>query len=694
MFVKQLRSIMSFFACAFLAGGVIVGHGLSMNQKTEILWDNWGVPHIFAKDTQGLFRAFGWAQMHSHGNLILRMYGQARGRAAEYWGETYLDSDRWVRTVGIPDRARKWYQAQSPQFRKDLDAFAAGINAYAGAHPDRIGNDVKQVLPVDAVDVLAHCHRVIHFTFVANQGSVGRARYWSENGSNAWAIAPSRSASGKAMLLANPHLPWSDLFLFYEAQLSAPGVNSYGATLVGFPVQGIAFNDHLGWTHTVNTYDGQDLYGLSLSEGGYRYDGKVNRFEEETQSLKVKQRDGSLREEQLVIKRSVHGPVVAEKKDRAVALRVAGLDQPGLLEQWWDMARAKSLAEFETALKRMQLPMFNVIYADRAGHIMYLFNGLVPRRQKGDWSYWEGVVPGDTSATLWTAVHPYADLPKLIDPRIGWVQNANDPPWTSTIPMSLDPAKYPPYMAPRFMHFRAQRSARMLIEDERISFDEMVTYKHSTRMELADRLLDDLIPAARSHGGDLARQAADVLEAWDRTADSNSKGAVLFSFFAQAIRYDPRAFATPWSEKNPLSTPDGLADPKAAVSALEAAAKRAQSTFGSLDVTWGQVYRLRYGKSDLPGNGGTGELGIFRVVGYAPVRDGKFQSAGGDSFVAAVEFSNPIRAKVLLTYGNATQPESPHVGDQLELFAKKELRPVWRTRAEIKAHAKNRDFIE
>jgi acyl-homoserine-lactone acylase len=595
--------------------------------------------------------------------------------------------------VGIPNRARRWYQAQSPQFRKNLDAFAAGINAYGAAHPDRIGADVKQVLPVDAIDVLAHCHRVIHFTFVANQGSLARARYWSENGSNAWAISPSRSASGRAMLLANPHLPWSDLFLFYEAQLTAPGVNSYGATLVGFPVQGIAFNDHLAWTHTVNTYDGEDLYGLSLAEGGYRYDGKVSQFEQETQSLKVKQSDGSLREEKLIIKRSVHGPVVAEKKDRAVALRVAGLDRPGMLEEWWEMARAKNLREFETALKRMQLPMFNVIYADREGHIMYLFNGLVPRRQKGDWSYWEGVVPGDSSTTLWTDLHAYAELPRLIDPRIGWVQNANDPPWTSTIPMSLDPTEYPAYMAPRFMHFRAQRSARMLIEDERISFDELVAYKHSTRMELADRILDDLIPAARAQGGDIVRQAADVLEAWDRMAEGNSKGAVLFALLAQGMRID-RAFKTPWSEKDPMTTPDGLADPKAAVSALEAAAKRVQSTFGSLDVTWGQVFRLRYGKSDLPGNGATGEFGVFRVVGYAPAQDGRFRALGGDSYVAAVEFSTPIRARVLLSYGNASQPESPHVGDQLELFSKKELRPAWRTRTEIEAHMKTRESLD
>ena len=173
----------------------------------------------------------------------------------------------------------------------------------------------------------------------------------SKAGSNGWAIAPSRSASGNAMLLANPHLLWSDLFLWYEAQITAPGIDAYGATLVGIPVLAIAFNDNLGWTHTVNTHDGWDAYQLELADDGYRFDGKVRPFETKTVSLKIKQNDGTLQEQPLVVKSSVHGPVVSEKDDKATALRVVGLDQPGVLEQWWDMARSQNLAEFENALQ-------------------------------------------------------------------------------------------------------------------------------------------------------------------------------------------------------------------------------------------------------------------------------------------------------------------------------------------------------
>ena len=113
-----LGLLLALFAGACSSGSPVL-------RRKEILWDTYGVPHIFAKDAEGLFRAFGWAQMQSHGNLILRLYGRARGRAAEYWGAEELESDRWVRTMGIPERARRWYQAQNPAFRANLDAFVS-----------------------------------------------------------------------------------------------------------------------------------------------------------------------------------------------------------------------------------------------------------------------------------------------------------------------------------------------------------------------------------------------------------------------------------------------------------------------------------------------------------------------------------------------------------------------------------------
>ena len=328
-------------------------------------------------------------------------------------------------------------------------------------------------------------------------------------------------------------------------------------------------------------------------------------FDVETQTIKVKQRDGTTREEPLVIKRSIHGPVVAEKTGKAVALRIVGLDQPHIGDQYWDMARATSLAEFEAAVRRLQNPFYTVMYADRAGRIMHLFGGRTPVRPAGSYD-WSGIVPGESSATLWTTTHAYNELPRVVDPASGWLQNANDPPWTTTFPPAIDANAYPRYMAPRFMHFRAQRSARMLAEDDRVTFDEAVAYKHSTRMELADRVLDDLLPAAKQAGGAAARAAA-ILDAWDRSADASSRGAVLFERFnSELTKASGRSgpFSVKWSERDPRTTPDGFADPAAAVAALERAAASLEKEGLALDVPWGDVYRLRRAGVDLPGNGG------------------------------------------------------------------------------------------
>jgi acyl-homoserine-lactone acylase len=630
--------------------------------------------------------------MESHGNLLLKLYGQARGRAAEYWGERHLNEDRYVRTMGIPARAAEWYQAQDPAFKTNLDAFADGVNRYAREHADQLADSLEVVLPITATDVLAHAQRVIHFTFVHGQNRIFEM---IAPASNMWAIAPSRSASGHAMLLANPHLPWADFMLFYESQWEGPGVNIYGATLVGFPVPAIAFNDKLGWSHTVNTYDGTDLYRLTPVAGGYRWDGGVKPFESNSEIIKVKTPSG-LREDTLVVRRSVHGPIVKDSAGVVLAARVAGLDQPGMLAQWWAMGRSQDLTQFEAALRTLQVPMFNVMYADQAGHILYTFGGRVPVRSCCDAAYWAGVVPGDSSGNLWTTTLGYDQLPRLLDPATGWLQNTNDPPWTSTVPLLLDPAKFPAWLSPVGMHFRAQRSVRMLVKDSSITFDELVAYKHSTRMELADRVLDELVAAAKASGRPLAARAAQVLSVWDRQAQAESRGAVLFSFWIQAVIGRGRSpFAVEWRPDSVLTTPHGLADPKAAVAALEVAAAMVEQRYGALDVPWGEVMRIRYAGIDQPGNGAPGDpVGVFRVAQFIPASDGKFRVVHGDTYYAAIEFGPTVRAKVLLSYGNSTQPGSPHMGDQIALFVKQEMRDAWRTKSAVAANLELRETLK
>jgi acyl-homoserine-lactone acylase len=677
----------------------------------EILWDEWGTPHIFADDVESLFRAFGWAQMHSHGNLLLRLLAQARGVAAEYGGQDFVPSDRAVRVMGMHDVGRNWYVAQTPAFRANVDAFAAGVNEYAAAHPEALKDTFKPVLPVTGIDVMAHVARDM-FLFVAGAGGCeaalpGGGLYEAfPFGSNAWAIGPSRSQSGNALLLANPHLAWSGEQTFYEAQLVAPGYDVYGTTLVGIPVIAIGFNENLGWTHTVNTIDACDLYELTVTADGYLLDGEERAFDSRTDTLRVRAADGTVSEQALPLRRSVHGPVV-EKDGQTLAIRIASVGQTltaGLVEQWWEMGRARTLGEFQAALRRNQLPMFNVIYADRDQHVMAVFAGQVPLRPASHTGSWLGVVPGDSAATLWSDVHPFDDLPQVTDPPGGFVQNSNSPPWSYTLPLvpALDPDAFPPYVSPRFIGWRERRGLRMLLEHPALGLEEMARLKYSTHFELADAVLPELLAAARASGNGMARQAADVLAAWDRQAEPESRGVLLFLAWVVALNPSDQGtlsdvFRVPSDPADPLHTPRGLADPGAAVQALEAAAMQVQALYGRLDVPWGEVGRLARGAIDLPANGFLGDpFGVFRVLFFPPphlLMGGPAPAVGGDTFIAAVEFSTPLRARVLMTYGNSTQPDSPHFGDQLPLSARGELRPAWRTRAEIEAHLAMRTVI-
>lgn len=670
------------------------------DRGVEILWDRYGVAHVYAKDTAGMFYGYGYAQMQSHANLVLKLYGESRGRGAEYWGPKALELDRWVLTNGVPERGQAWYQQQTPEFRSYLDAFAQGMNEFARRHPDQIAADRKAILPITGADPLIHVHRIVHFSYMSSQARVltaatGHPPALSGIGSNAWAVAPQHSTSGKTMVLMNPHLPWADWYTYYEAHLNGPGMNLYGASQIGFPVLRFVFSDYLAFTQTVNSIDGSDLYKITPVEGGYKFDNAVKPFTRETKIIKVK----GAADEKLVVRSTLHGPIVWDKDGLVLAQRTVALDRPFLLEQYWKMAVARNFGEYEAQLKRLQVPTFNITYGDRDGHVMYLFNGTLPKRAQGDLAYWAGTVPGDTSSTLWTETHTYDELPKVIDPPTGWVQNTNDPPWTSTYPLALDPAKFPAYTAARDYSFRTSSSIRMLTSQPKLSFDEVVARKYSTRLEFADRVLDDLVAAAK-RGSELSQKAGAVLAAWDRQTESNSRGALLFEAWAKRFAgptyTNKRNFAIPQKFTEPLTTPHGIRDLPAAVKMLDEAAAETEKSYGALDAPWGDFRRLTRGKTDLPGNGASGGLGAFRVLQFAgPAAPAISKPAAmmGDTFVCIVEFAKPIRAQVLTSYGNSSQPGSPHADDQLPLVSAKKMRTVWRTRKEVLANLESRDKL-
>lgn len=687
-------------AAALMTGGTAVSakpvaHHAAPQTGTQILWDSFGVPHIYAKTEAGGFYGFGYAQAQAHGDILLHMLGEARARAAEYWGEKFAAQDRWLVANDVPARSATWYAQQTPQMRVDLDAFAAGINAYAVAHPDRIAPEVKQVLPISGVDIMAHAHRLMNYVYIASdQRVLVNPATNNAGGSNAWAVAPSRSASGHAMLLANPHLPWAPgILTYFEAQITAPGLSIYGATQVGLPVLRFGFNDHLGFTNTVNTIQGYTSYKLALADGGYVFDGKTLPFTTQQKSFKVRQADGTLKTEIFTQRYAVQGPVFDLPGGKeTIALKVAGLDRPGVLQQYLDMGKAQDWAHFEKALRTVQAPMFNIVYADRAGHILYLDNGILPvHKQGGSYADWVKPVAGDTSATLWKDVHGYDDLPKVFDPASGFVQNANDPPWLATYPRVLDPSKWPSYIAATGpMSQRAQMSVKLLSQTPKLSFDDFVARKLTTRSLMADRMLPDLLAAAKDSTDPDVQAAVAVLSAWDHQDNAESRGALLFEtwagLFSPANFTSQANYAVKWTLNDPLETPRGLKDPAAAVVMLKQAVAKTKQLYVAIDRPFGEVSRFHLGAVNLPGNGGYGNTGIFRTITWGPMKNGERTPAHGETWVSMVEFSTPMKAVGMMSYGNSSQPNSPHNADQLQFLTSKSFRTLWLTRKDVEVH--------
>jgi acyl-homoserine-lactone acylase len=208
------------------------------------------------------------------------------------------------------------------------------------------------------------------------------------------------------------------------------------------------------------------------------------------------------------------------------------------------------------------------------------------------------------------------------------------------------------------------------------------------KMVLADQVKDDLIDIAKQSNPDEEMlQVIDHLEQWDNTVAADSRGGVLFERWAMEYVMEvgsQELYAIPWSFDDPMNTPDGLAFPDKALASLTKAISLCNEKYGTWDLTWGEVHRLRHGDLDLPVGGGTGGLGCFRVLWFTDDEDGKQKIRGGDGWVFAVEFSKPIKAYSILAYGQSAKKDSPHHADQAEMFARNQMKKVAFTEREIR----------
>lgn len=669
-----------------------------MAHSATIYRDAYGVPHVFGPTDAACVFGYAYAQAEDNFWQIEDNYLRALGRASEVHGEESFADDLVARAFQFGNLAAAEYQRAPAPMRRLYEAFAAGLNYYLDRNPEVKPRVLTRFEPWHA---LAFAFYEVYKIFVIEAtgldlGRIGtlarNANRVSAVGSNAWAIGPQKSATGHALLLINPHVFFFGPTQFYEAHLhSDEGWNISGASSYGLPFPVLGHNEHLGWSHTVNYPGIVTFYTEKFDEPkdalAYRYGDGYRSAVQWTEVIRVKTASG-LESKPVRLRRTHHGPVLTSKNGQAMSIRLARLEDGGLLEEWYAMGKSRSLAEFKAAMSRLSLPMFNTVYADREGNIFYVYNAAVPRRSTK--FLWALPVDGSNPQTEWQGYHQFAELPQLLNPQTGFVQNCNSTPFLTTTAGNPEKGSYPNYMTLDQDSARAQMSRRILSAKEKFTFDEWSRAVFDSTVLVAERAIPRILEEWEQlkqqdavRAGKLEPVVAE-LKSWDHASTVESRAMTLFERWTEVLADMRQA-----KDEAPLIR----------VRALERTVADLNRDFGTWRVAWGEVNRLQRvhtsgdepfsdARPSLPVAGGPDWLGtIFNFQNRPEPGQKRRYGFLGDSYVSVVEFGSQVEARSLLVFGESADPRSPHYLDQAELYSQGRLKPAWFTPAEIKAHA-------
>lgn len=671
-------------------------NGATLAQQVTIHRDTYGVPHIYGKTDAACVFGLAYAQAQDNLWQIEDNYIRALGRAAEVYGESTLRDDQLTRLLEIPRLARLEYERADPRMRRLYDAFAQGLNYYRSLHPENRTRLLHRFEPWYALALIRYKY---YLDFASLSGlnrdelpsAFSESRLNSPKGSNAWAVAASKSASGHTMLFINPHAYFLGADQYYEVHVhSEEGWNFSGVTRHGFVVPYMGHNERLGWAITDNFPDIGDLYTEVFDDPArplnYRYGTGHRSATQWTDTIKVRT-DSGMSAVRILMRKTHHGPIVAVRDGKPLALRLAKLNEGAWIEQQYDMTRAQSLDEFRTALRKQGIVYMNFTYADRDGNIFYIYNGVVPRRSPMfDWSK---PVDGSDPATEWQGYHAPDELPQLLNPPNGYVQNCNTSPFLTAGTHATVSGDFPPYMiGPETDNARARMSRRILDGKEKFSLDDLAAAAFDTYVYEADAH----IPAVLEEWSSFRRAepararalepALKVMGAWNRRADPESVGMTVFWSYADFAFGRLGAWRdSSWIRMRSLE--DGL--------------RELQESFGSRDVPWGELNRLQRPlvegdpfRDDLPSlgvGGGPGWLGdIFQFTSRSVKGQKRRYGFAGHSYVSVIEFGPEVKARSVVVFGQSGVAKSPHFFDQAALYAKKQFKNAWFTLPEILAH--------
>ena len=637
--------------------------------KIDIVRDEFGVPHIFAKTDAEVAYGLAWAHAEDDFETIQIGYLAGNNLLSKHLGNVGLGADFISQFIGSEDLFESKYDSDiSSEYKNIVKAYALGLNSYAREHPDEVF--VEDLFPVNEKKMMRYAQLQLFISsngdkwvsnIIDNKLSYNFSKEEQYKGSNTFAFNSTKTKDGSTYLAINTHQPLDGPVSWYEAHLcSEEGTNILGALFAGTPNILIGTNENLAWAHTVNQPDKTDVFALEMHPDKklqYRVDGTYLKLEEKKAKLRFKLLGIPLSIKKKFYK-SIYGPTL-KNKSGFYSVRTPALFEIRALEQWWRMNKAKNFTEFYKVLKMKALPGYNIGYADKNDTIFYISNGLIPKRAKNyDWA---SVVPGNTKKTLWTESYEIEELPQVVQPKSGYFYNANHTPFKSSAEEdNPDPTNFDSNMGfETYDNNRSTRLKQLIDEYEKLDYDDfkLIKYDRQYPRPYTFNWMDihylELLDSKKYPDIEML---IERLQAWDRKANKNSLGAGTFAVLYDQLR--PFYGKIPEPKIFPASY---------IIQALRNTKKYLLKYFNTTEVKLGDYQKLVRGSKELPI---FGLPDVITAMSSRPYKDGKVKVVSGESYIELIRFTDKgPEIESVISYGSSDHPDSKHYDDQMEMYS-------------------------
>ena len=690
-------------------------------ENVRIVRDNWGIAHVYGKsDADTVFGTI-YAQAEDDFGRIERNYLVSLGMLAQAEGEAAVYSDLRERLFVDPRRLRQAFR-ESPAWLKSLMvAWADGLNYFLSTHravtpkviqrfepwmalsftEGSIGGDIESVDLPKLREFYAPQPRPQPLAASATAFAAVETAEPNPGGSNGFAIAPARSASGHALLWINPHTSY---YFRSELQMvSEQGLNVYGAVTWGqfFVYQG--FNARNGWMHTSYGGDAIDEYAESIVKRPdglyYRYGGALRKLQVSRITISFKQ-GGRLANRTFTVYHSHHGPIVRADAARWIAVKLLEDPVPALAQSYL-RTKTNDYVSFRKIQDMRTDTSNNTVYADADGTIAYFHGNFIPRRDpKFDFTH---PVDGSDPATEWHGPHAIEETITLLNPSSGWIQNTNNWPFSAAGSASPKPEDFPAYMWIKGENPRGIHAVEVLQNIHDVTLESLIAAGYDSHLTAFEVLLPpllqdfDALPAEDPRRASLAGPIMS-LRKWDRRTAADSVPTAVAIFWGREL-IERRGTAASAAGQPIYDYLVGHLTPAERVDALSDAVAKLQRDFGRWQIPWGEINRFQRltddivqpfddAKASLPVGFAASAWGALASFDTSyPRKTKKIYGSVGNSFVAAVEFGPVLHAKAIMSGGESGDPASPHFTDQAQMFSQGQFRDVLFSREDVMTHA-------